>query len=74
MPAELSAKMNGLAAFKAMTDENALKDFARRNNISWYLLEPGSTTAWPASFLDSPEFISGKTRVYHFTPETQKSP
>ena len=68
MTEELGRRMDELGAFKQLTDETALQEFAWANRISWYILEPDSRVAWPASFLGSQEFQSGKYKVYHFIP------
>jgi hypothetical protein len=66
IPEELTRRVNALTAFKAMRDETAIEEFARKNNISWYVLEPASKIAWPLSLLNKPAFQSAKYRVYHF--------
>lgn len=67
MTPELTRRLDGLANFRKLPDEAALMAFARDNGIAWYLLEPSSSVAWPAAFLDAPEYRSGKYRVYRLS-------
>jgi hypothetical protein len=64
----LGQRLDDLAAFKNMTNESDVIEFARRNKISWYILRPESKVAWPASVLERPVFRADGYRVYHFAP------
>lgn len=64
----LRRRLDELAAFKSMTTEFDVVEFARRNKISWYILRPEAKVAWPTSVLKKPVFRAGGYRVYHFTP------
>jgi hypothetical protein len=67
-PPSLRERLNELAAFKNMTNETDVIEFAKRNKISWYILRPESKVAWPVSILRKPAFRAGDYRVYHFAP------
>lgn len=66
-PPGLLERFSELAAFKNMTNELDVIEFAKRNKISWYILRPESKVAWPVSILRKPAFRAGDYRVYHFT-------
>jgi hypothetical protein len=64
----LRRRLDELAAFKSMTTEIDVVEFARRNKISWYILRPEAKVTWPTSVLKKPVFGSDGYRVYHFPP------
>jgi hypothetical protein len=68
-PIGLRERLDGLAAFKKLSDEAGVIQYARTHGISWYLLHPGSGVGWPQSFLDKAVFCSDGFRVFHFTRE-----
>jgi hypothetical protein len=68
VPEELRERLNGLAECRKMTDETSLKEFMQKRRISWYILQPVSEVAWPASFLKRAVFHCGGYRVFHFSP------
>lgn len=63
---ELQARLDGLAAFKAMRNADELETYAQSHNISWYLLHPHTSVLWPESFLQQAKFNCGGYRVYRF--------
>jgi len=67
-PPGLRERLDELAAYKNMTNETDVIEFAKRNKISWYILRPESKVAWPVSILRRPAFRAGDYRVYHFAP------
>ena len=66
-PNGLGQRLDELTGFKNTADTEELKEFARNQRISWYILRPTSVVNWPASFLETSVFNSGGYRVYHFT-------
>lgn len=66
-PPGLRGRLDQLAAFKTMKNEQDILEVAREFGISWYLLQPQSQVDWPASVLQKPAFRAGNYRVYHFT-------
>ena len=65
-PVELQDRIAALQHFKNMTTERDITDFAARNRIAWYVLQPRTTVTWPASFLERPQFSCDGIRVYRF--------
>ncbi len=63
---EHQERLDGLAAFRGMRNAEALKAYATSQDISWYVLHPGSAVSWPASFLEQPIFDCDGYRVFHF--------
>jgi hypothetical protein len=68
-PPGLRGRLDQLAAFKTMKNEQDILEVAREFGISWYVLQPQSNVDWPASVLQKPAFRAGNYRVYHFTPK-----
>jgi hypothetical protein len=66
-PPGLRKRLNELANFKTMTEEQDLREFIRKSKISWYLLGPESKVDWPRSVLKNPVLRAGDYRLYHFT-------
>jgi hypothetical protein len=67
-PAGLEQRLSDLDAFKRLTDADAVRAFALRNHIAWYVLRPTSDVAWPATIRDQAVFECGGYRVLHFVP------
>lgn len=67
-PPGLHERLNELANFKRMKEEQDLIEFIKKSKISWYILRPESKVAWPPSVLQNPVFRAGGYRLYHFTP------
>ena len=67
-PMGLDRRLSDLDAFKRLTDADAVRSFALRNHIAWYLLRPTSDVAWPATILNQAVFECGGYRVLHFVP------
>lgn len=65
-PMILKARLLSLQQFKAMTNEREITEFATRNKISWYVLQPSTAVAWPASFLERTQFSCDGVRVFRF--------
>ena len=67
-PPGLRERLNELANFKRMKQEQDLMEFIRKSKISWYLLEPQTQVDWPASVLQNPVYRASGYRLYHFAP------
>ena len=67
-PPGLPERLNELANFKRMKQEQDLMEFIKKSKISWYLLEPQTQVDWPASVLQNPVYRAGGFRLYHFAP------
>lgn len=63
---ELPTRLEAVEAFRRIPVAEEIAEFARRHRISWYLLRPDSTVAWPAQLLDNPAFRCDGYRVYRF--------
>lgn len=61
-----NSRLDGLVDFMKMSDVNELRNYASSQKISWYLLHPGSSVAWPFSFLQTQVFTCDGYRVYRF--------
>jgi hypothetical protein len=66
LPNGLRERFDELAACKRIADETTLTQFMQKHRISWYILEPNSDVAWPASFLEKAVFFRDGCRVFHF--------
>jgi hypothetical protein len=66
LPSGLRERFDELAACKKIVDETTLTQFMQKHRISWYILEPTSDVAWPASFLEKAVFYRDGYRVFHF--------
>jgi hypothetical protein len=63
-PDEIYARVRDLAAWKKMTGEAEIKQFAAQRGIVWYLLRPSTDIAWPPSIIQSPVFECAGYRVF----------
>ncbi len=63
---ELQQRLDGLAGFRARRTAEELRSYAASHKISWYLLQPSTAVAWPASFLQQAVFECDGFRVYRF--------
>jgi hypothetical protein len=62
----LSARVEEIKAFKALTDAKAIRRFAAKRRIRYYVLHPDTKVGWPDEILDQPDFCWGGIRVYSF--------
>src|SRR5437868_7304770 len=69
LPEGLREALQELAACKKMRDETTLTEFMQKHRISWYILQPASAVAWPASFLEKAAFRCDGYRIFHLSPE-----
>jgi len=67
VPEGLKERVKEMEAFKNLTTEAEVIEFARKNRISWYLIRPETHISWPPAVIASPAFESGGYRVYHFS-------
>lgn len=65
----LSARIRELEAFHEFDDLEAIRRFAARRRIRWYVLRPEDRVSWPDSLVNRPDFSWGQFRVYSFPPE-----
>jgi hypothetical protein len=63
---KIQERLDWLAAFRDLREEDAIRAAAASNGISWYILRPSSPTSWPASFLNRAVFQCGGYRVFRF--------
>ena len=59
-------RLKELLVFMGMTNFDEVRTYAMKNNIAWYLLQPGSQVSWPLSLLEHPAFVCDGYRVYNF--------
>lgn len=64
----LSARIEELKAFKALTDPASIRRFALEHRIRWYVLQPATDVAWPVSVLADPAFNWSGYCVFQFEP------
>lgn len=65
-PPALLKRLEELRGFKAMTDAVAIRQFAARRRIRWFVTHPSTRLGWPASIRKSPVFCSKQFCVYSF--------
>jgi hypothetical protein len=63
---ELRNRLDALENFRSLQNANEIVSFAKARNISWYILEPQATVAWPVSYLDQAAYQCDGYRVFHF--------
>lgn len=64
---ELTKRFADLATLHTMTDASTILDFLSRRRIAWYVLQPITSVAWPASLMDNYVYECQGHRVYRFS-------
>ncbi|WP_143206451.1 hypothetical protein [Singulisphaera sp. GP187] len=59
-------RLEEMRVFKAMTDADAIRRFAARRQIRWYVTHPETRLRWPGSLLNHPKFSWSGYCVYSF--------
>ena len=62
----LQERLDELKVLRTMQDAGAIRGYLTTHRVSWYLLQPDASVAWPTELLDSAAFECEGYRVFRF--------